>query len=316
MEKERRIKRIGIAVTGVLFAASFLLFFTALINLWKIDGVDETIQTLFYSAFVTFLLGIAAGMITFFGNFFTRYEKIWFVSILVLASVFAILFPEEDCNGISGIWIMGLYLADTLFNILCELLISKQSKWNFLVSLLVEVVEIAICIVLSYRFATMTTTLFFWIPIDIISFVNWNSHPDREDETLTKVRKLHGWQEIMILAGIAVWTVGVGYFLAWLDPETDLFGGNEILETVVCYLDACASAVGIANGLFIFFRIREQWIAWYVCAILETVINILSGQYVLLILKAGYLTNTTYGYLRWSKYIRSHPEAEKDRSIL
>ena len=42
-------------------------------------------------------------------------------------------------------------------------------------------------------------------------------------------------------------------------------------------LSACASAVGVANGLFIFFRLREQWIAWYVCAALEAVINVISG---------------------------------------
>ena len=34
------------------------------------------------------------------------------------------------------------------------------------------------------------------------------------------------------------------------------------------------------------------------------VINILSGQYVLLILKLGYLTNCTYVYIKWSNYIK------------
>ena len=56
------------------------------------------------------------------------------------------------------------------------------------------------------------------------------------------------------------------------------------LETIIIYLDACTSAVGICNGLFIFFRLEEQWIAWYLSSILESVINILSGQYVLLVL--------------------------------
>jgi nicotinamide mononucleotide transporter len=74
------------------------------------------------------------------------------------------------------------------------------------------------------------------------------------------------------------------------------------------YLDACASAVGIANGLFIFFRLREQWIAWYICALLEAIMNILAGQYVLLVLKLGYFTNTTYGYIKWSRYIGTHKE--------
>ncbi len=247
---------------------------------------------------------------------FTTYEKVWFFSILILATVFCFLFPEEDINGVNGGIIMALYLADTFLNILCELLISKQSKWNFIVSVFVEITEILICIVLMYRFATMATTLFFWLPIDIISFINWHKHPDKEDNETTRVRTLKGWQEVLVVVGIVVWTVVVGYVLTIMDIGTDLFGGNEVLETIVCYLDACVSAVGVCNGLFILFRFREQWIAWYISAILEAVINILSGQYALLVLKVGYLTNTTYGYIKWTKYIKEHPQASEEKSIL
>ena len=154
----------------------------------------------------------------------------------------------------------------------------------------------------------MVTTLFFWLPIDILSFINWTKHKDDVEDELTMVRRLKGYQELLILAGIAVWTLVVGYFLSGLDISTDFFGGNRSLEVLINYMDACASAVGVANGLFIFFRLREQWIAWYVCALLEAAINILTGQYVLLVLKLGYITNTTYGYIKWSRYINSHRE--------
>jgi len=251
--------------------------------------------------------GIGFFLMTFWDRFFTTYEKSWFLSIVVLASVFSLLFPEEDINGINGLWIMFLYLLDTFLNILCELLISKQSKWNFIVSVFVELTEIAICLVLSYRFATMASTLFFWLPIDIISFIQWNKHPDREEDELTIVRTLTGKQEVMIILGIILWTVGIGYLLTVLDfGSADIFHGNETAYVVVCYIDACVSAVGIANGVFILLRYREQWIAWFISAILEAVINIISGQFVLLILKLGYLTNTTYGYIKWTKYIKEH----------
>lgn len=238
-------------------------------------------------------------------NFFTTYEKCWFLSIVVLSIVMAFLFPEEETMGVNGKVIMALYLVDIFANITCELLISKQSKWNFIVSLVVELTEIAICIVLAYRFATMATTLFFWIPIDIISFISWNKHPDRQQQELTEVRRLSGWQEVAVIAGIVVWTIGVGYFLTTLEIE-GLLSASPTLEVIVCYLDACCSAVGIANGLFILFRYREQWIAWYISTFLETAMNIISGQWILLVLKAGYLTNTTYGYIRWTKYINRH----------
>ena len=247
----------------------------------------------------------------FFGRFFTNYEQIWFISILVLAAVFSLLFPEEEANGVNGLVIMALYLLDTFLNILCELLISKQSKWNFIVSVFVEITEIVICLVLMYRFATMATTLFFWLPCDIISFINWHRHPDKQQEELTVVRTLKGWQEVLIVAGIVVWTLVVGYFLSNLDFLSD-FIQNRSLAVAIAYMDACASAVGVVNGLFILFRLREQWIAWYICAALEAAINVLSGQFVLLILKLGYFTNTTYGYIKWTKYIRGAEKKETE----
>lgn len=237
-------------------------------------------------------------------NYFTTYERTWFFSIMILAFIFAFIFPEEDMNGFKGSVIMGLYLLDTFLNILCELLISKQSKWNFVVSLFVEFTEIVICLVCAYRFATMASTIFFWIPIDIISFISWHRHPDKADEELTEVRKLSGLAEVLIIIGIFVWTAVVGYFLVSLDITTELFGGNVTIEKIVCYLDACVTAVGICNGVFILLRYREQWIAWYISAVIEGVINVLSGQWVLLVLKLGYLTNTTYGYIKWTKYIK------------
>lgn len=240
-------------------------------------------------------------------NYFTTYEKIWYISILVLAIVFCFVFPEDsDELAVNPKLITILYLVDIISNITCELLISKQSKWNFIVSLLVEVVEILICIVCAYRFATMAVTLFFWIPIDIISFVNWNKHADSEEKELTAVRKLSWKQDILLIAGIAVWTIGIGYLLSLIDLGKGILSYNEVVKDVGGYLDACASAVGIANGLFILFRYREQWIAWYIVCILEIALNIMAGQWILLVLKAGYLTNTTYGYIKWTKYIRSH----------
>lgn len=241
----------------------------------------------------------------FFGGF-TLYEKIWFCSITVLAVVFAFLFPEEDVNGVNGKLIMTLYVADVILNVACELLIAKQSKWNFIVSLAVEVTEILICIVCAYRFATMAVTIVFWIPVDIISFIVWNRKRDDEKPELTEVRKLTWWQDIILVASIAVWTLVVGYLLTLIESEDGILSYSKWIYDIAAYLDACASAVGIANGVFILLRYREQWIAWYIVAILETIINIMAGQWVLLILKAGYLTNTTYGYIKWTKYIKSH----------
>jgi len=239
-------------------------------------------------------------------NFFTPYEKIWYFSILGLSLLITFLFPSTvDDLIVNPVLIMWLYLADVILNATCELLISKQSRFNFIVSFLVEIVEIVTLILIGERFATMAVTVFFWIPIDIISFVSWNKHKDKKDDELTVVRTLSGWQEVVLIFGIIVWTAGVGYLLTIISPE-GILDANGTLDIIVCYLDAMCSAVAISNGVFILLRYREQWISWYIVATLETVMNIMMGQWVLLVLKLGYFTNTTYGYIKWTKYIKTH----------
>ena len=220
---------------------------------------------------------------------------------------------EEKSDYIVPVQIITLcYLLDVVLNVACELLISKQSKWNFIVSLGVEVVEILVCIFCAYRFATLASTLLFWIPCDIVSFVLWNRHPDQQHEEVTVVKKLTPLQDVLIVFGIIVWTLGVGYGLTFIEVEGGIFGTNVLLKNIACYLDACVSAVGIVNGLLILFRYREQWIAWYISALIETAINIMAGQWILLVLKAGYLTNTTYGYIKWTQYIKQHSDKSAD----
>ena len=254
-------------------------------------------------------------------KYFTLYEIIWFVSLSIATVVLAILEPESDTNGISGVLITVLYTLDVIIAIMCELLTSKQSKWSFMLYNVVEVIEIVVLIMIKARFATLAVSIFFWIPMHIISFVNWHKHPDKQKAELTIVRSLKWWQSIIIVVACAAWTVGVGYLMAAYGPETDFYSSEAIVKAVA-YLDACVSAVGLANGILLFFRFKENWLVWYISVILETVINIISGQWVLLILKVGYFTNTTSGYIKWTKYIKQKQTqnaelgSSEDKSIL
>ena len=87
-----------------------------------------------------------------------------------------------------------------------------------------------------YRFATMATTLFFWLPIDIISYINWSKHRDDEEDELTMVRKLKGYQEVLVIIGIIVWTVVVGYFISGLDIANCIFITIKQLETAIYFI--------------------------------------------------------------------------------
>ncbi len=296
IEENKKIKTIEIISIILLFVFSLLMC---------VFGIKKANYEYLNVVFASTMIILSILLILLFSKSFNNFEKTWFISIMILASIFSIVFPQEETNGVNGTIIMFLYLLDTFLNILCELLISKQSRYNFLVSIFVEVIEIIIFLILMYRFATLAVTLFFWLPIDIISYINWTKHKDIVDDELTVVRKLKGYQEIIIIVGIVIWTIIVGYFISGLNIYSDFINDKNI-EKLLIYLDACVSAVGIANGIFIYFRLQEQWLAWYLCSIIEMIINILSGQYVLLVLKIAYFTNTTYGYIKWNKYIKEH----------
>ena len=242
-------------------------------------------------------------------KYFTWFEIIWFVSLTVATIIVSIIYPEDAANGVSSAIITILYLIDVILAIFCELLTSKQSKWSLMLYNIVELFEIAIMIILRARFASLAVSIFFWIPIHTLSYINWDRHTDKENNRLTVVRSLKWWQSVLLVAASAIWTVGVGYLLARFSPDTDFFSSDLIMK-VTCYLDACCSAVSIINGILLFFRFKENWLVWYLYVIIETVINIITGQWILLILKIGYFTNTTYGYLKWSKYIKEQNKYE------
>lgn len=243
------------------------------------------------------------GLLTRIKEYFTTYEKLWMLTITVLAIVMSILLPEDDANGVSGIVITVLYLFDVIIGSFCELLFSKQNKWGFLIYNLVEVIEITVMIILRTRFASLAVALFYWIPAHTLGFFQWRKFMDTKEKEKTVVRRLKTWQTVLIMVLTVVWTCVIGYFVAKYSPDTDFYSSSKI-EVAVAYLDACLSIMSIIDGILMFFRSRESWWTWYLYIIVETIVNIISGQWILLVYKFGYLTNTTYGLVVWTRYIR------------
>lgn len=240
-------------------------------------------------------------------HFFNLYEKIWLASLIVLALALAIVLPEEDTNGVSGTVITILYFLDVAIGLTCELLTSKQSRWSFMIYNIVEIIEISIMILLQARFASMAVSIFFWIPIHTASFIVWNRHKDDKQKTKTVVRSLKPWHSILLIAVAAAWTFGIGYLMAAYGPDSEFFV-NDDMEKLGAYMDACLSILSVIDGVLLLFRFKEAWFIWYIYVAIETAYNIIFGQWVLLVYKLGYLMNTTYGIIVWTKYIKQQQE--------
>ncbi|MBR4998995.1 MAG: nicotinamide mononucleotide transporter, partial [Clostridia bacterium] len=211
---------------------------------------------------------------------FNKFELIWFFSVIVLLTISMIFIPDLVFEDSSSTLTVVCSIISIIANPLCELMISKQNKYNFLVSIaFIEITEMIIYMSL-HLYSCALVSLLFWVPIDIVSFFKWKKNADEKDEDVTKVKKLNWWQDILIVVGIAVFSLVVGWLLS-LIPECE--------DT---YLDAFVSALGMANGVLLLLRYSEQWYVWFAYLIFDAILWIISGHYIMLITVVAMMINT------------------------
>ena len=233
------------------------------------------------------------GTIKTFIKSFNKFELIWLASVVVLLTVSMIFLPDLMFDDSTNTLIVICSVISIVANPICELMISKQSRYNFLFSIaFIEITEMIIYLYLNL-YSCALVSLLFWVPIDLVSFFKWKKHLDEADEDLTKVKRLNWWQDILIVLGIAVFSFVVGWLLS-LIPECE-----------DSYLDAFVSAVGMANGILLLLRYNEQWYAWFTYLIFDAVLWIISGHYIMLITVVAMMINTVYGFIKWIKYVNS-----------
>ena len=230
---------------------------------------------------------------------FNKFELIWFFSVIVLVTLSVIFIPDIMLEDDSSTLVIVCSIISIIANPLCELMISKQSKYNFLVSIaFIEITETIIYLSLNL-YSCALVSLLFWVPIDIVSFFKWKKNTDEKDEDLTKVKKLNWWQDILIILGIVAFSFIVGWLLS-LIPECE-----------DSYLDAFVSALGMANGVLLLLRYNEQWYAWFAYLIFDAILWIISGHYIMLITVVAMMINTIYGFVKWLKYIKQKKAEQK-----
>lgn len=223
---------------------------------------------------------------------FNAFEVIWLISVVVLLSAFSVFLPELMFEDTTNTLMIICSILSVVANPICELMISKQSRYNFIVSIVfIEITEMIIYFSLGL-YSSALVSLLFWVPIDVASFIKWKKHPDETNEQITKVKKLEWWHDVLIIYGIMVFSVVVGYLLTFI-PECE--------DT---YLDAFVSALGMANGVLLLLRYNEQWYAWFAYLIFDAILWIISGHYVMLITIVAMMINTIYGFIKWLKYAK------------
>ena len=237
-------------------------------------------------------------------KYYSTYEKIWLISICSIGILFGILFPDDP---MSPTWLRVIEIIAIVGGCSCELLLSKQSKWAFIVSFFLYDTTQTIVYFANGFYVSALFEIIFWIPMLFISFAFWDKQRDKKDQNLTKVKQFNYKKELTIFIICLAVSLGVGA----------AFTGIGFISEGLSdwwYLDAIANTFSVCNGLFLLFRYKEQWIPWIGVAIVEAIMWILSGQFIMLILSLGYLMNSTYGFIKWTIYIKKHPRKMVSKS--
>ncbi len=223
---------------------------------------------------------------------FTTYQKCYLGAVLIMTAVFVIFFPDLMLESADSKLAVVCSVITVIANPVCELLISKQSKLNFVVDFFfIETTYIIICLNQGW-YTLMTTVVLFWMPIDVISYLRWKKHPDNIDDNVTEVKRLRPSHAILMVLAIIAFGLIMGYIMQMMPGAED------------SYLEAFASGVGIANGVLLMLRYHEQWIAWLITTVLYIFMDISGGAYILLITEIAMLVNTIYGFIKWWIYTK------------
>lgn len=227
---------------------------------------------------------------------FTPYQITYLAVVCILTFAFVIFFPELMLDSTEGVLVTVCSVITVLANPLCELLIAKQSKLNFVVDFFfIELTYLVISLALGW-YTLAVTVVCFWMPIDVVSFLRWRKHPDREDANLTQVKRLKAWQAALVVLAIVAFGLAAGCLMQRIPGAED------------SYLESFASAVGMANGVLLLLRYSEQWFAWFITTILYVFMDISAGAYILLITEIAMLVNTVYGFVKWLLYTRKRSQ--------
>ena len=250
----------------------------------------------FLSKCKTFFINIGKSLVKLW-KYYTPYEKTWLISICTIGILLGIFFPEDASQPS---WLRVVEIIVIIGGCSCELLLSKQSKWAFVVSFFLYDITQTIVYIANGFYISALFEVVFWMPILWISFYLWGKKIDDANKTLTVVKQVNYARDLAIFLGVLLASVLTGVLFTCI-------GGVFEGMSEYWYLDALANAFSVCNGLFLILRYREQWIPWIGVALVEAVLWILSGQFIMLVLSIGYLMNSLYGLIMWCKYIKAHP---------
>ena len=200
----------------------------------------------------------------------------------------------------ANVMILGvsLYLGDTVIGILasltgvtCVILCGMGKVSNYFFGT-INVLLYAIVAWNAKYYGDVMLNLFYYFPTNMIGWVAWIKHMDKEKNEVYKKRMT--WKQDVMLAFISVVGVlGYSYVLK-------LLGGNLPM------VDSMSTVFSVIAQILMIKRFMEQWIIWIIVDIVSVIMWIAAffngGESIaVLIMWSVFLVNAVIMFVKWLK---------------
>ena len=206
------------------------------------------------------------------------------VAIAAYAMISAFVDPSSSSNPP---WLTVLNFISAVCGVVCIFFCAKANISNFAFGL-VNTVVYAIYLAYWHIWGTMCLEIFFYFPINILSWIVWARHRDIYENEKTMAKKLTARQDVFV--GVLVIASTVVYHAILVRV-----GGN------VAWLDAATVAIGIIATILEMLRFREQYVLWLITDVVAVAMFIQHFDPVYLTKKSIYLIMAVIGLINWYK---------------
>ena len=218
------------------------------------------------------------------------------IMIFIAARAMVLGFTGGASDG-NPAWLTVINFISAVCGIMCVFFTAKGNISNFLFATINTAVY-AIYLVYWHIWGTAALEIFFYIPMNFISWYFWVKHRDTVLTHKTKVRKLNSWQNA--LCAIIVIATAYVYHLILVR-----IGGE------VAWFDAFTLSIGIVATFLELFRCREQYFWWIITDIVSVGMYIVHFDLVYLTKRSIYLIVAIIGLVNWANLHRTRNEGNE-----
>ncbi len=211
------------------------------------------------------------------------------VMVFIAAKAMILGFSTGTADG-NPAWLTVINFISAVCGVICIFFTAKANISNFVFAT-VNTIVYAVYLVYWHIWGTAALEIFFYIPMNFISWYFWVKHRDPVITQKTKAKRLT-WKQHLLCSGLVI---GITLICHMILVKV----GGE-----VPWLDALTLSIGIVATVLELFRFSEQYVWWIITDIVSVFMYVVHFDPVYLTKRSIYLIMAVIGLFNWIKLNR------------